>query len=135
METRQFRKNSYISQKRFLRSHEVDFQAIRKWNNSQKCNRNFFFRIYTSRGVCKKSHNHYSMYNNTSYVVALEYKGLSLPLMLKSFTRDMSAAQRGSDTPLKLTAACLDDACLFQLHHACYEASLHAASVEIHTYA
>ncbi len=92
METRQFRKNSYISQKRFLRSHEVFFRQFEKGIIRKSAMETFFFRIYTSRGVCQKSHNHYSMYNNTSYVVALEYKGLSLPLMLKSFTRHMSAA-------------------------------------------
>ncbi len=34
---------------------------------------------------------------NTSYVVALEYKGLSLPLMLRQFTLHKSAVQCGSD--------------------------------------
>ncbi len=37
--------------------------------------------------------------------------------------------------PLKLTAASRVDACLFQPHHASYEASLLAASIKIHAYA
>ncbi len=38
------------------------------------------------------------MYYNTSYVATLEYKGLSLPLMLRQFTLHKSAVQCGSDT-------------------------------------
>ncbi len=63
----------------------------------------FFFRIYRSRGVCKKSHNHYSMYYNLQET-ALEYKGLSLPLMLRSFTPHMALIRP------------LIDACVYSSH-------------------
>ncbi len=65
--------------------------------------------------VCNMSYNHSSMYYNLQETLhrgrSLEYKGLSLPLMLWSFPRHTSAVQCGSDM------SALVNACLFQPHH------------------
>ncbi len=103
METRQFRKNSHISQKKFLRSHEVVFQAIRKRNNLQNCNGNvFFFFAFKGHMVYVKSHIIILQCTITSknYFIRArsEYKGLSLSLMLRQFTLHTSAVIRDTAT-------------------------------------
>ncbi len=69
------------------------------------------------------------MYYNTSYVATLEYKRLSLPLMLRQFTLHKSAVQCGSDTATEADS----NACVYYSHAThVSEVALRAASVKIH---
>ncbi len=81
-------KNSHISQKWFYSCMRWFFKQFKK-GLFHKTVMEMFFLIYWSHGVFKNSYNHSSMYYNlqetlhSSYVVALEYRELSLPLMLR----------------------------------------------------
>ncbi len=70
------------------------------------------------------------MYYNTSYVATLEYKGLSLPLMLRQFTLHTSAVQCGSDTATEADCGQLMLVFITATHVS--EVALRAASVKIH---
>ncbi len=75
------------------------------------------------------------MYYNTSYVATLEYKRLSLPLMLRQFTLNTSAVQCGSDTTTEADCG-HSNACVYSSHAThVSEVALRAASVKIHAYA
>ncbi len=72
------------------------------------------------------------MYYNTSYVATLEYKRLSLPLMLRQFTLHKSAVQCGSDTATEADCG-HSNACVYYSHAThVSEVVLRAASVKIH---
>ncbi len=78
------RKDLNITTK-FLRSHEVVFQAIRKKNISQNCNENSFFTFTGHLAYGKVTWSFFNVLKPpriTSFVAAVKCKGFSLPLML-----------------------------------------------------
>ncbi len=112
METCQFCKNSYISQK--------SFYALMRW---------FFIQlekviIRGSHGVCKKSYNHSSVYYNLQEIINTwslsNIRGFPYHYCLDNLHCTCLQCSGAQIRPLKLTGADLVDACLFQPCHASF---------------
>ncbi len=139
METRQFRKNSHISQKSFyarmrwfFTQFEKEYFAKLQWKP--------FFRIYRSHGVCKMSYDQSSMYYNLQETLNTwplsSIRGFACHSRLNNLHCTRLRRSVALIWPPELISATLVYACVYMSRAAhISEAALCAASVKIHAHA